>query len=144
MEDPPGFQASVNGIQATALPQVQSQTHGQLEQFSQQAATYMQRQLDNTPTANTPSPSDTAIEQPSGMQLDPMRAMILPDFQQPQRQPCHVHPDFSETSIGAGPNHPPPHIGRLSRPPVHLIRPKCHPLQVISTANGIHCHGHML
>ena len=63
--------------------QVQTQTHGQLEQFSQEAAKYMQEQVAKQQTAQMQAQLQQSGTQPAttaanAMQLDPMRSMIMP------------------------------------------------------------------
>ena len=63
--------------------QVQTQTHGQLEQFSQEAAKYMQEQVAKQQTAQMQAQLQQPGNQPAttaanAMQLDPMRSMIMP------------------------------------------------------------------
>ena len=64
--------------------QVQTQTHGQLEQFSQEAAKYMQEQVAKQQTAQMQAQLQQPGTQPAttaakAMQLDPMRSMIMPE-----------------------------------------------------------------
>ena len=63
--------------------QVQTKTHGQLEQFSQEAAKYMQEQVAKQQTAQMQVQLQQSGNQPAttaanAMQLDPMRSMIMP------------------------------------------------------------------